>query len=185
MECRRCAGPTRRWYSVQRKSMAMAVLLVLPILYPFVSSLTRPRTDLNLPLCGVSATLATILLDLPTPPGTIREKLGKMDWMCVNLILFCKCSFLLTPDGSGNFIVISSACSATIALTQGGTQAPWSAPRIIGPLVVGILGLIFFFVYEFKWAKHPMVCTVCPTIAVPTRLTSCRSLSTFWRTERA
>ena len=101
-----------------------------------------------------------MFLDLPIPPGTIREKLAKMDWMCVNLILFCK--FLLTPDVSGNFIVISSACAGTIALTQGGIEAPWDAPRIIGQLVVGILGLIFFLVYEFKWAKHPMVCTVCP-----------------------
>jgi hypothetical protein len=38
-------------------------------------------TDLNLPLCGLSGGLAVVLLNLPTPPGTWRDKLSQMDWM--------------------------------------------------------------------------------------------------------
>lgn len=36
---------------------------------------------LNLPVCGVAFVLVLVLLDLPTPPGSFREKLKRMDWM--------------------------------------------------------------------------------------------------------
>lgn len=41
------------------------------------------RTDLNLPLCGISATLAVLFLNISTPPGTFKEKFLSMDWMSV------------------------------------------------------------------------------------------------------
>ncbi|KAG6871847.1 hypothetical protein C0995_015788 [Termitomyces sp. Mi166 len=36
---------------------------------------------LNLPISGLSLLLVLIFLKLPTPMGTFREKLAKMDWM--------------------------------------------------------------------------------------------------------
>ena len=37
--------------------------------------------DLNLPICLVAGVLVIFLLDLPTPPGSYRDKFMQMDWM--------------------------------------------------------------------------------------------------------
>ncbi|PSR76338.1 hypothetical protein PHLCEN_2v8512 [Hermanssonia centrifuga] len=37
--------------------------------------------DLNLPVTGLAAVLVFACLKLRTPPGTLREKLGRMDWV--------------------------------------------------------------------------------------------------------
>ncbi|KAF8585267.1 MFS general substrate transporter [Ramaria rubella] len=93
---------------------------------------------LNLPLCALSALLAAVLLNLPIPPGKLRYKLSRMDWI-------------------GNAIVISASCSTTIALTEGGINSPWQSARILSPLVIGVAGLVVFIVYEALLAQHPLV----------------------------
>ncbi|KAF8532577.1 MFS general substrate transporter [Gautieria morchelliformis] len=93
---------------------------------------------LNLPICGISAIVTVVFLDLPIPPGTVREKVSRMDWI-------------------GNFIVITASCSTTFALTQGGVNAPWQSARILSPLIVGLAGLVIFVVYEARWATYPLV----------------------------
>lgn len=40
---------------------------------------------MNLPICGVAFALVLLLLKLPTPPGNLRDKLKRMDWMWVLL----------------------------------------------------------------------------------------------------
>jgi hypothetical protein len=45
-----------------------------------------------------------------------------------------------------------------IALTWGGIQFPWSSARVLVPLILGLLGLAGFLVYEAKLAQHPIVC---------------------------
>jgi hypothetical protein len=37
--------------------------------------------DLNIPIAGIAMVLVLAFLNLPTPPGTLREKLSRMDWM--------------------------------------------------------------------------------------------------------
>ena len=37
--------------------------------------------DLNLPVSFVASVSVIVLLDLPTPPGSYREKFKRMDWM--------------------------------------------------------------------------------------------------------
>ncbi|KAF8520682.1 MFS general substrate transporter [Gautieria morchelliformis] len=93
---------------------------------------------LNLPICGVSAIAAAVFLDLPIPPGIMREKVSRMDWI-------------------GNCIVIAASCSTTFALTQGGVNAPWQSARILSPLVIGLVGLVLFVVYEARWTTYPLV----------------------------
>ena len=39
--------------------------------------------DLNLPIAGICFVLLLIFLQVPTPEGTIHEKLKKIDWMYV------------------------------------------------------------------------------------------------------
>lgn len=58
--------------------MALDILLVhLTFLVPVIDS----PIDLNLPIAGLTIALVLLLLKPPTPPGTIKEKLAKMDWM--------------------------------------------------------------------------------------------------------
>ncbi|KAI0694301.1 Mfs1.2 [Cerioporus squamosus] len=93
---------------------------------------------LNLPLCAVSTAMVFVFLKLPTPPGTLREKLGHMDWI-------------------GNFLVIASTTCVVLGLTWGGIKFPWSSAQVLVPLILGLVGLAFFIVYEARWAKNPIV----------------------------
>ena len=44
-----------------------------------------------------------------------------------------------------------------IALTWGGVQFAWTSARVLVPLVLGLCGIVFFFVYEATLASYPMV----------------------------
>jgi len=94
---------------------------------------------LNLPICGLALALVLVFMKLPTPPGTFREKISKMDWV-------------------GNFLIISTTTSLVIALTWGGSRYPWNSARVLVPLIIGVVGLLLsIFVYEFFIASHPMI----------------------------
>ena len=58
---------------------------------------------------------------------------------------------------SGNFLIIASSTSCAIALTWGGIRFPWSSANILVPLILGLVGIIAFLVYEATLAKHPIV----------------------------
>jgi hypothetical protein len=58
---------------------------------------------------------------------------------------------------SGNFLVISATCSITVALTFGGINFPWSSVHILAPLIIGLVGLIFFIIYDAIWTMYPLV----------------------------
>ncbi|KAL0946522.1 hypothetical protein HGRIS_012733 [Hohenbuehelia grisea] len=93
---------------------------------------------LNIPICGLAMLLVFLFLRLRTPEGTLKEKLGRLDWI-------------------GNFIVISSTASCVIALTWSGIKYEWSSLQVLVPLIVGIAGLVAFLGYEAKVSKCPMV----------------------------
>ncbi|KAF8553816.1 MFS general substrate transporter [Imleria badia] len=93
---------------------------------------------LNLPISLVACVLAIVLLDLPTPPGSSKEKFMRLDWI-------------------GNFLVILSIVAYTIGLTWGGITAPWSSATVLVPLVLGFVGLVVFIAYEAIYAKYPLV----------------------------
>ncbi|CCM04080.1 uncharacterized protein FIBRA_06239 [Fibroporia radiculosa] len=93
---------------------------------------------LNIPIAGVAAVLMALFLRVPTPPGTMMQKLAKMDWI-------------------GNGLVIAATTSCVIALTWSGTQYAWSAVPVVVPLVLGLVGLAAFLVYEAIVPKTPLV----------------------------
>ncbi|KAJ7666622.1 major facilitator superfamily domain-containing protein [Mycena polygramma] len=93
---------------------------------------------LNLPISGVAAVFVCVFLRLPIPPGTFREKMGRLDLV-------------------GNFIVIASTTCCTLALTWGGATAPWMSLQVLVPLWCGLLGLAFFLLYEATVAAYPLV----------------------------
>ena len=63
----------------------------------------------------------------------------------------------LTNLRRGNIVIIGSTVSMLVALTYGGLQFAWTSWHVLLPIIVGALGLCFFFVYEAKWAKEPTV----------------------------
>ncbi|KAJ7191888.1 iron permease [Mycena pura] len=93
---------------------------------------------LMVPICGATAGFVLLFLNLRTPPGTFGEKIRKIDFI-------------------GNFLVAGSTASVMIGLTWGGIQFPWSSPRILSALIIGVLGLLVFSWYEFSIAKNPIV----------------------------
>ncbi|EJU01271.1 MFS-1 [Dacryopinax primogenitus] len=94
---------------------------------------------INLPLCGVAFGLTFFFLKLKRPPGSVREKLGRIDWI-------------------GNGIIIIASTIVTLALVEGGIIHPWNSFQILVPLVIGIVGIGLFLVYENFWViGEPMV----------------------------
>ncbi|KAL0569152.1 hypothetical protein V5O48_012826 [Marasmius crinis-equi] len=112
---------------------------------------------MNLPLAGVAGLVAFLFMDLPTPPGSLVEKLKKLDWI-------------------GNAIVMASTTSVTIALTWGGVTYPWDSARVLAPLIVGCFGFVLFFVYEAKFASYPLV----PWIVLSNRTSFSGYLQSFF-----
>ncbi|RPD77150.1 MFS general substrate transporter [Lentinus tigrinus ALCF2SS1-7] len=93
---------------------------------------------LNLPISGVAGGLVFIFLKLPTPPGAFTEKIKRLDWV-------------------GNALVIGGTAACTIALTWGGVIAPWNSAKVLVPLIIGLVVLGLFLLWEAKWATYPMV----------------------------
>jgi MFS family permease len=93
---------------------------------------------LTLPVSGISATLVFVFLKLRIPPGSFKEKIGRMDWI-------------------GNAIVMASSTAIVIALTWGGIQFSWSSVQVLVPLILGLVGIAAWFIYEGTFATHPIV----------------------------
>ncbi|KAJ7050318.1 major facilitator superfamily domain-containing protein, partial [Mycena amicta] len=93
---------------------------------------------LNLPICGLAGILVTLFLRLRTPPGTLSEKMARIDYV-------------------GNMIVIAATTAIVLGLTWGGTQFSWGSHEVLLSLLLGLFGLALFLFYESRFAKHPMV----------------------------
>ena len=57
----------------------------------------------------------------------------------------------------GNILVTGSTVSVVIGLTWGGVRYPWSSARVLSPLVIGLVGLGVFMIYEVYFCKPPIV----------------------------
>ncbi|KAJ6550611.1 iron permease [Mycena vulgaris] len=93
---------------------------------------------LNIPICGLTGLLVLLFLNLRTPPGTFSEKFKKIDFF-------------------GNALVAGATTSLMIGLTWGGVEFAWTSPRILVTLILGCVGLVVFFWYEFNFPKNPIV----------------------------
>jgi len=73
-----------------------------------------------------------------TPPGSLKEKVAKIDWF-------------------GNLLVIAGATLAIIGLTWGGTRYPWGSAHVLAPLLIGLALLAAFVVYEAYVPELPTI----------------------------
>lgn len=93
---------------------------------------------MNVPLTAVATVLVLIFLQVKAPKDDLRTKFARMDW-------------------TGNALVIAATTSTIIALTWGGVKYPWDSARVLVPLVLGLAGLVGFFLYEGKFPREPVV----------------------------
>ncbi|THH12814.1 hypothetical protein EW146_g7350 [Bondarzewia mesenterica] len=85
---------------------------------------------LNLPICAVAATLVVIFLRVKTPKDPFLRKFSRMDWLSTAVIL---------------------------AFTFGGVQYAWNSVQVLAPLIIGLVGLVCFFLIEKYVSKEPTV----------------------------
>ncbi|CAG8545297.1 3198_t:CDS:2 [Acaulospora colombiana] len=93
---------------------------------------------INLPLGAIPVLFITFLLSVPTPPGTLREKLARIDWW-------------------GTLTVSGSTLAILLALQWGGSSYSWDSALVITLFVVGGLGYILFAYIEGFVAAEPIV----------------------------
>lgn len=107
---------------------------------------------MNLPIGGFAILLLVLFLRV-----SYRKDLGFVDRV-------------KRIDWVGNAILIASTFSILWALTYGGSKDPWSSPRIVTPLVLGLVGLALFYFYETS--------SFCTDPVVPPKLFANRTSST-------
>lgn len=60
-------------------------------------------------------------------------------------------------DFVGAFILLVANVSFVTGTSFGGNTRDWDDPMIVSVLVLAGLAFFAFFVYEFRWAKHPLL----------------------------
>ncbi|OJT04410.1 hypothetical protein TRAPUB_4866 [Trametes pubescens] len=111
---------------------------------------------LNLPLTGIAFALVSFFLHVRSPPGSIWQKLARVDWL-------------------GNFLMAAGSTLALLGLTWGGVSYPWDSAHVAVPLVVGLFLLGLFFVYEVCIPMEPTF----PLQVIANRTSASAYLATF------
>ncbi|CAK5275831.1 unnamed protein product [Mycena citricolor] len=106
--------------------------------WSLASCIGPPIGVLNLPLTGVTFALVAVFLRVRTPPGSVKEKLGKVDWI-------------------GNALAIFGSGLVIIGLAWGGIRYPWASAPVLTTLILGMLFLGTFAVYEATVPTRPTI----------------------------
>lgn len=113
---------------------------------PFVGGVIAEKTSwrwvfwINLPVGGASLVMLFLFLRVASNKEdmTLRDKLKRIDYL-------------------GNAILMASSVAILCALTYGGSLYAWSDARVVAPLVLGLVGLVLFFLYEGSgWVREPV-----------------------------
>ncbi|KAJ7598373.1 iron permease [Mycena floridula] len=91
---------------------------------------------MNIPVCVFAFALVARFLTVRHPAGSLKEKLVRVDWI-------------------GNAIVITGTTLTNIGLAWGGVTYPWGSVKVLVPLVLGIILVAVFVVYEFTVPREP------------------------------
>ncbi len=91
-----------------------------------------------MPLCVIAIVLVWFFLRLKVPQDGLRNNFQRMDWI-------------------GNFLIIVSIIFTSVALTWAGSKYAWSSYQVLVPLILGVVLMAIFFVYEAKFAVEPVV----------------------------
>ncbi|ORX90854.1 MFS general substrate transporter [Basidiobolus meristosporus CBS 931.73] len=92
----------------------------------------------NLPIGALTVVIVSLFLRLPTPTGSFKEKIRRIDFLGTALLLACIITLLLPTE-------------------WGGGDYPWSSPRIISLYCVSGVLLVAFIVVEYRFAAEPII----------------------------
>ncbi|KAL2198723.1 fungal trichothecene efflux pump [Corynascus similis CBS 632.67] len=88
--------------------------------------------------------VATVLFYFPPSRARLRGWKGKVD-------------LLKRTDFVGGLLSIIGLTGFEVGILAGGYQYPWSSARTLGPLIIGIVLIIAFAVWQRRGTTHPMV----------------------------
>ncbi|OJJ99623.1 hypothetical protein ASPACDRAFT_60463 [Aspergillus aculeatus ATCC 16872] len=93
---------------------------------------------LNLPIGGLGLVLLILFLQVNyNREMSIGTKLKRLDYL-------------------GNLLLVGAIVSILIALSWGGTRYPWSSGHVLAPLIIGLLGVPAFVLYQATpFVKEP------------------------------
>ncbi|ORX90855.1 MFS general substrate transporter [Basidiobolus meristosporus CBS 931.73] len=93
---------------------------------------------INLPFGALTIVIVSLFLQLPTPKGSLKEKIRRIDFLGTALLLGFIITLLLPTE-------------------WGGEDYPWNSPRIISLYCVSGALLVGFIVVEYRFAAEPIV----------------------------
>ncbi|KAL4736684.1 major facilitator superfamily domain-containing protein [Aspergillus similis] len=93
---------------------------------------------INFPFIGVGLVTIILFLKLNIIPTSLAEKLRQIDYV-------------------GTIIFVGSMSSFLIPLSWGGILYDWDSWRTLVPLIIGVVGLLVFSFYEYRFAKDPII----------------------------
>ncbi|KAF9280365.1 hypothetical protein BGZ68_007287 [Mortierella alpina] len=93
---------------------------------------------INLPFGAISIIFITVNLDLPTPTGSLTDKVKRIDYM-------------------GSLLLMASVIMILLPLSWGGHTYSWSSGIVIGLLCAGFAVAAIFVVVEWRIAKEPIL----------------------------
>lgn len=120
-----------------------AVFAVSSVVGPFVGGFLTDHISwrwvfyLNVPLGVISFIVISICVNIPAPPGSMIEKIKRIDFV-------------------GTFFIITSLVCLLLGLSLGGTSFEWSSPIIILLFVGFVVLFSIFILVEYKFAKEPI-----------------------------
>jgi EmrB/QacA subfamily drug resistance transporter len=122
---------------------------------------------LNLPVGALALVLLTMSLHVnyTKEKKSLATSLSRIDWF-------------------GNVIFVASISAVLVALSWAGAQYPWSSFHVLVPLILGLAGLVSFFVYEgSRFCVNPTMplhLFTNRTSATAFALTFLHSITTIW-----
>ncbi|KAG0279017.1 hypothetical protein BGZ95_002531 [Linnemannia exigua] len=93
---------------------------------------------INLPIGAISTAFIAFNLDLPTPKGSFRDKIKRVDFY-------------------GSFLLLGSVMLLLLPLSWGGNKYAWNSGIVIGLLVAGLAVAVIFILVEWKVPKEPIL----------------------------
>lgn len=91
-----------------------------------------------MPFVGLALFLVPLTLVLAFRVSSLADKLRRVDWI-------------------GSVLFIGSTTRFLIPITWGGVSYAWDSWRVLAPLIIGIVGLAVFVVFEEYVAKEPLI----------------------------
>ncbi|KAE8211064.1 hypothetical protein CF327_g5139 [Tilletia walkeri] len=125
-------------------SSVAAIWAIADLLGPLLGGVFTQKVSwnwcfwINLIISPISLIVTVVWLKMPMPEGKISKKIATFDYI-------------------GTLLLLGGTACLTLAIEWGGKTFPWEDARIIGMFVAGPIMWILFGIWEFKFAKDPLI----------------------------